>query len=109
MEYKVKSYTRRTKSGKTVTVKAHIRKGKGGSNERERARRAMEKRVGKEFMATRALKDSEEDSRRQHTFDTLLRGELGLSKNEKLPSRTDKRRIEASKKVRKWIRGYLDQ
>lgn len=35
MEHKVKSYTRRLKNGKTVTVRAHSRKGKDGTKDEE--------------------------------------------------------------------------
>lgn len=33
MEHKVKSYTRRLKNGKTITVRAHTRKGKDGRSQ----------------------------------------------------------------------------
>lgn len=35
MEHKVKSYTRRLKNGKTITVKAHTRKGKDGVSDED--------------------------------------------------------------------------
>lgn len=50
MEHKVKSYKRRTKSGKTVTVKAHSRKGKDA---RESLVRGYGKRTGAELEAYR--------------------------------------------------------
>ena len=46
MEHKVKSYKRRTKSGKVVTVKAHNRKGKDA---RESLVRGYGKRTGAEL------------------------------------------------------------
>lgn len=85
VEAKVKSYTRKTKSGKTVQVRAHSRKCEGGSC-------ADKKGAGKEFTDYFQLPENEQDRRIKN-----LRGKIKGA--EKFPPPVRKKKIERIKKV----------
>ena len=59
-EAKVKSYTRRTKSGKTIQVRAHSRKCKLGSCQKSQGRGTYFKRMGRGKYFEAKSKDTEQ-------------------------------------------------
>lgn len=57
MEHQVKSYKRRTKSGKVITVRAHSRKGKDGASSGIRGRVRPKRHMSDELYYRKYKKD----------------------------------------------------